>query len=330
MQDEFAFISNISPKQTKQPSLIYGIGDDAAVYRGSNETDEVVCVDTMVEGVHFRRDTLTPFQIGKKGLAINVSDLAAMGATPLYYLVSIAVPSSWTEEELSTIYKGMSELADFYNMDLIGGDTVSTDGPLVLTVTVIGRVKKGEAKYRNQAKAGDLLFVTGYVGKSAAGLALLLERGLDGEFSLAEQDLIKEHQEPIPHVAHGQILVNSLYRGALNDVSDGVASEANELAEASNISIVIEGNKLPIHEAMRHYDREKQLEWALFGGEDFVLIGTVAKEKADQVRKEFEEQGLMFEVIGYVEQGQPNVYLSNNDQVLKLEKQGYNHFQKRG
>jgi thiamine-monophosphate kinase len=330
MEDEFAFISKISPKQTHQPSLVYGIGDDAAVYRGSSNMDEVVCVDTMVEGVHFRRDTLTPFQIGKKGLAVNVSDLAAMGAIPAYYLVSIAVPPSWTETELADIYKGMDEIASRYNMDLIGGDTVSIQESLVLTVTVIGRVERNKALLRNQAKEGDLLFLTGYVGGSAAGLKLLFEKGLDGHFTEKERVLVLAHQEPNPQVIEGRILAEANIRISLNDVSDGVASEANELAEASAARIIIEADKIPVHEAMSDYSHEKQLRAALFGGEDFALIGTIPKEYADEMAEKFDKNNLAFHVIGFVEKGAVGVFLKENDQLKKIEKHGYNHFQKRG
>lgn len=330
MEDEFAFISKISPQQTHQSSLVYGIGDDAAVYRGSSDMDDVVCVDTMVEGVHFRRDTLSPFQIGKKGLAINVSDLAAMGAIPCYYLVSIAVPPDWTEEELAEIYKGMDDVAKPNNMDLIGGDTVSIKESLVLTVTVIGRVEKGKALYRRSARPGDLIFLTGVVGQSAAGLDLLLEKGLHGDFNNEEQLLVRSHQEPKPHIKEGRILANSKARIALNDVSDGVASEANEIAEASRVKMIIEADELPFHEAMRLYSREQKLKWALFGGEDFVLIGTVPKNQAIELAEEFRLKGLQFKVIGFVEEGPASVYLKQEELEKKLEKHGYNHFQKRG
>ncbi|MFC0472415.1 thiamine-phosphate kinase [Halalkalibacter kiskunsagensis] len=330
MEDEFAFISNITPKRSYQKTLVRGIGDDAAVYSGTQNMDEVVCVDTMVEGVHFRRDTLSPFQIGKKGLAINISDLAAMGAVPTYYLVSIAVPAAWTEGELTDLYKGMDELAKKYQMDLIGGDTVSTKDALVLTVTAIGIVEKGRARFRDQARAGDRLFVTGYVGSSAAGLDLLFEKSLDGVFTEQEQSLVKAHQEPKPHIEEGRLLATSSKRIALNDVSDGVASEAHELAESSGVRIVIEAGALPIHEAMEKYSRQRQIDLALFGGEDFVLIGTAQEEDVKQLQVIFHKKGLRFQVIGFVEEGEPSVWLKEEGQLKKIEKHGYNHFQKRG
>ncbi|MCK0473425.1 thiamine-phosphate kinase [Halalkalibacter sp. APA_J-10(15)] len=329
MKDEFEFIKSITPRQTDQPSLVKGIGDDAAVYRGSEQYDEVVCVDTMVEGIHFRRDTLTPFQIGKKALAINVSDVAAMGAQPIYYIVSVAASSDWKQEELEDVYKGMLELAQVYKMDLIGGDTVSTPDTLVLTVTVIGRVERNRAVYRHMAKPGDVVFITGHAGRSAAGLDLLFEKGVNGSFSLAEQKLVRAHQEPQPHVKAGRILCHAGLRVSLNDVSDGVASEANELAEASNVKIHIDKSCIPIDEAMSSYSREQQLEYMFFGGEDFVLIGTTKEEDFNKVEELFKEEGLFITKIGHVLTGK-GVYLKEENQLTKLEKKGYNHFQKRG
>ncbi|MBP3952989.1 thiamine-phosphate kinase [Bacillus suaedae] len=330
MKDEFAFISNISPEKTHQSSLLKGIGDDAAVYRGSSQFDEVVCVDTMVEGIHFRKDTLTPLQIGKKGLAVNVSDLAAMGAIPLFYLVSVAVSPSWNEQELREIYAGMEDLAKEYQMDLIGGDTVSTGDALVLTVTVIGRVEQGCARYRHTAQVGDTVFVTGTVGGSAAGLELLLQQGLNGDFTGEEQSLLLAHQEPMPHVVAGRLLANYSARISLNDISDGLASEANELAEASGVQLMIESDKIPFHPAIAQIPHQKQLEYALFGGEDFALIGTVPSEQSDSLAKMFSEKGLFFKEIGSVLEGPVGVFLKDEHQQRKLEKQGYNHFQKRG
>lgn len=172
--DEFDLIRRITPTETHQRSLVMGIGDDASVYQPHSHCEEVVCVDTMVEHVHFRFDFSTPFEIGFKALAVNVSDIAAMGGAPKYYLVSIAIPPHGDETVVSALYEGMKALADTYQMDLIGGDTVATHSDFVITVTVIGEVPKGKACYRHSAQTGDIVFVTGELGSSAAGLSLLM------------------------------------------------------------------------------------------------------------------------------------------------------------
>ncbi|GAE27276.1 thiamine-monophosphate kinase [Halalkalibacter wakoensis JCM 9140] len=300
------------------------------MYAGSSEMEQVVCVDTMVEGVHFRKDTLSSFQIGKKALAINISDIAAMGAIPTYYLVSVAVPPTWTEEELSEIYEGMNELAKRYEIDLIGGDTVSSNDALVITVTAIGKVEQGKAIFRSDARADDIVFLTGYVGGSAAGLDVLFEKGFNGLFSDKEKQLVKAHQEPTPHVEAGRILAKSNARISLNDVSDGVASEANELAEASQARLIIEQERIPLHPAMSEYSVERQLKFAMFGGEDFVLIGTVPKEKKEEISTQFRKSGLPFHEIGFMEAGEPSVFIKEGNERKKIQKHGYNHFQKRG
>ncbi|MFV8830195.1 thiamine-phosphate kinase [Alkalihalobacterium sp. APHAB7] len=326
MQDEFSFITKITPKQLKQRELIYGIGDDAALYHIDGAYDEVICVDTMVEDIHFRKDTMAPFHIGYKALAANISDVAAMGGTPLFYLVSIAIPKDWHDQDLYEIYEGMAKLASQYEMDLIGGDTVSTKDKLVISVTVIGKIEKGRRLLRSQAKPGDLVFVTGNVGSSAAGLHLLFERTRNGQFSKEEMDLIQSHQMPQPQVKAGRVLARSNCRLSLNDVSDGLASEANEIAEASGVTIVIEESKIPIIEVIDSLQPEKRLKWALFGGEDFQLIGTMAEEDWKIVHKQLEKQGVTASVVGKVMEGEAEVFLQTEENLIELKKEGYNHF----
>lgn len=329
MNDEFAFIEKIRPITTSQSSLVKGIGDDAAVYSGSS-MDEIVCIDTMVEDVHFTKKTLSPFQLGKKALAVNISDLAAMGAVPTYYLVSIAIPATWAEKELIDLYKGLRAMAENFQMDLIGGDTVSTNDKLVVTVTAIGRIEKGRALYRHNAKPGDVVFVTGAVGASQAGLQLLLDKGRMASFTDAEQQLIVAHQEPFPHVEAGRLLAKSNKRMALNDSSDGIGSEAHEIAEASHVQITIDRSAIPFHKGLTEYSLKQKVDLALFGGEDFVLIGTVARDESHEIDALFQKYKHPFYIIGSVEAGEPNVFLKDGKSNYEIGKFGYNHFQGRG
>ncbi len=324
VRDEFSFIRSITPTNRFQQQLTIGIGDDAAVYKTSAATEQVVCVDAMVEGIHFRRDTLSPFQIGRKALAINISDLAAMGANPMYYLVTIAVPESWSEYELQDIYAGMNELAELYKMDLIGGDTVSSKDQLVLSVTAIGNVQEGHALKRSSAKPGDVLFVTGPIGKSAAGLELLQQKEIDNSFTDVERSCIRAHQEPEPQISSGTYLASLGKRIALNDVSDGLSSEAMELAEASNVQIVVDQEKLhPILPDLQDVDHSQKLHWLLNGGEDFQLIGTTSEETFAQLQK---SGSITLFDIGFVRAGNASVIMKSANVETLLAKGGYNHF----
>ncbi|WP_226671306.1 thiamine-phosphate kinase [Metabacillus litoralis] len=324
--DEFDFINKVKPSKTYHKQVVVGIGDDAAVYKPTESFNQVICVDTMVEDVHFLKHLSSPKEIGYKALAVNLSDLAAMGAVPLYYLVSIAIPTTWTESELIELYLGMDELAELYQVDLIGGDTVSTSAKLIITVTVIGEVEAHVKTTRNSAKDGDIVFVTGTIGDSSAGLSVLLEE-IDQIDPTIENYLINRHKKPTARIEVGRI-ISQLERASLNDISDGLASELNELSEASEIGIIINEEDLPISEELLSlHDRFDIKKWALFGGEDFELVGTTSQDAWEKLKHNCLECGISITKIGYVTKKHDNVLLRNkNDQVIELKKSGYNHF----
>ncbi|WP_347552649.1 thiamine-phosphate kinase [Pseudalkalibacillus hwajinpoensis] len=324
MKDEFAFIQSIKPAYTFRDELILGIGDDAALYHIDSEWDEIACADTMVEGIHFKKSTMSPFQIGRKALAVNISDIAAMGGIPLFYLVSLSVPQNgWSSKQLREIYSGLKAIGDDYQMDMLGGDTVSTRSDLHISVTVIGKIEKGRKLLRNNARAGDVVFLTGPVGGSAAGLSSLLEsRSKDSPY-------IHYHQEPNPRVKEGRILAKSGYRVSLNDVSDGIASESHEISEASGVSIVLEQDLIPAPEGFEAYSSFKRLNWMLNGGEDYELIGTVSEDNWEHLKQLFNDHHASLYRIGYVEDQSPGVWTVYKDQKFKLDKKGYNHFSSR-
>ncbi|WP_018923662.1 thiamine-phosphate kinase [Salsuginibacillus kocurii] len=322
MKDEFSWLRRVAPSQFHQAGVREGIGDDAAVLQTDSAFESVVCVDTMVEGVHFTRDTLSLADIGYKGLAVNVSDIAAMGGIPLYYLVSAAVPKHWQENDLVALYDGMRALGDQLEMDLIGGDTVSAQDALVLSVTVMGKVEKGRAFLRRTAQPGDLVFTTGTLGGSGGGLDLLLAHTRTHSFTEEEQQLVRAHQRPPIRVQEARTLQQVEARIAMNDVSDGIASEAGEIADASGVSLVLEGDKLPAHPALKTiHPPEKALDLALFGGEDFELCGTMSEDSLEKARA----LGLELMVVGRVEEGS-GVYLAQETRLEELRARGYNHF----
>lgn len=324
--DEFDFITKLKPSHTFQRNIKVGIGDDAAVYDPSMNKSQVVCVDTMVEGVHFLKHLSSPEEVGYKALAVNISDIAAMGAVPLYYLVSIAIPSTWEEQDLLGVFKGMAELAETHKIDLIGGDTVSTSDKLTITVTVIGEVERHVHLLRSEAKDGDIVFVTGFLGDSSAGLALLLNQ-VTVDTNLDREYLVGRHKRPIPRIKAGR-LIAKVNRASLNDISDGLASELHEIAEASQIGITIINEELPISESLsklrKKYDTNR---WMLYGGEDFELVGTTSLESWQELSQAFEKENMKVTRIGIVTREHNGVRLTSEEQkTMVLEKSGYNHF----
>ncbi len=241
-----------------------------------------------------------------------------MGGSPKYYLVSIAVPSGWHAVDIEAMYEEMNKLATLYQMDLIGGDTVSANGPLVLTVTVIGEIEKGRTCLRSHAEPGDVVFVTGELGSSAAGLAFILGQA-EMKDEKQSQYFIERHKRPLPRVEAG-LLCSGYHHVALNDISDGLASELNEIAEASRVSIDIYKEMIPVHSDL-HTLNTKWEEWVLFGGEDFELVGTISNDQWERFSQECSERHVPVYQIGRVtQQGQADVFYHNGQDRVLLEK----------
>lgn len=317
--DEFSFIDSIKQHTYKQPSLVKGIGDDAAVFRQMNQ-DIVTATDTMVEDVHFSRKTMNPFQIGYRALAVNLSDLAAMAAQPVFYLVSITIPPGWRTENVQGIFKGMQELASWYNMDLIGGDTTAGK-ELCVSITIIGYSDQSTVRYRHSAKPGDIVFATGTLGDSRAGFHMLTNPGSYQDYDY----FVKRHKMPSPRISFA-LNLDCVSRIALNDISDGIANEASEIAEASDVTLVLEYADLPVSRHYEQFSTEQRRNWQLFGGEDFELVGTVAESEWSDLRQVAYETDIAISKIGHVmEQQHSLVYLQENHQCNPLYKQGYTH-----
>ncbi|MED0676754.1 thiamine-phosphate kinase [Aneurinibacillus thermoaerophilus] len=334
-RDEFGLISYLTGGQTIPQALkgriAVGNGDDAAVVAGRSGYDWVVCCDSMIEDVHFKRQTMLPSDIGHKALASNISDIAAMGGMPLFYLVSLGLPRTWTEEEVAEIYKGMTELAMRYDMALIGGDTVAMPGPLTITVMVLGEMEQGRALRRSGAQPGDLVFVTGTVGNSGAGLDVLLQERWGVHNIPNEWEFLAScHRRPEPRVDAGRMLAQSEIRIALNDISDGLASEAWEIAEASDVVLVLDEVNIPLGDCIQRYakvSRKDPLQWAFYGGEDYQLIGCAPAAAKEKLSEMFEKAALPLYWIGEVQEGKAQVWLRKwNGKLTQLEKKGYNHF----
>ncbi|SFP30044.1 thiamine-phosphate kinase [Salibacterium halotolerans] len=327
-KDEFEWIRQHTPERYNHSGVIEGIGDDAAVYAAEDGFDEILCVDTMVEEVHFKKQTMSPYDTGHKALAVNISDIAAMAGIPVYYIVSIAVPPSWTDEELQELYNGMGALAAEYDMDMIGGDTVSSQSGLVISVTVHGRVEKGRHLLRRNALPGDIVFVTNPTGRSAAGLDWLLQHGRGQNCPEPFQTLTAYHQRPRPRVEEGRIIAGTAPTASLNDISDGLASEANEIAEASGVKLQLRQQDIPAATELKEAaGGDSYWDWIFYGGEDFELIGTAREKNWSLLQQNMKEEGFPLYAIGRVQEGPPLVTLLDGTEEQTLPKKGYNHFQ---
>lgn len=324
--DEFSFIRSIQQSSYRQPSVVKGIGDDAAVFRTSGKT-LVTAVDTFVEGIHFATETMNFKQVGYRALTANLSDLAAMGARPLYYLASIVVPSWCSLQDIEEIFNGMDELGIKYDCDLIGGDTVQGK-ELTLSVTIIGEVSEESVRYRQDVQENDIIFTTGTLGNSAIGLDLLL--GHTKTYDLTKDEItffIERHRSPTPRLAfsHG---LGDVKRMALNDISDGIASELNELATASNVDILIDYEKLPYTKTKTEIPASKLRAAILSGGEDFELVGAVSTDEWELVEQHAKNLEIPLTKIGVARAKKgdmPFVILREKQIETVLSATGYNH-----
>lgn len=301
--------------------LVVGPGDDGAVYRTPGGYDQVISTDTMVEGIHFTRKTMSAFDVGYHLAASNFSDMAAMGAEAVGFVLSIALPGDLPLSWVDRFYDGLRACCRKYRVNLLGGDVTGSTKGLILTGTVTGMVPEGKAVTRSGARQGDIIFVTGTAGDSAAGLyALLHDMGEEWP------SLTVRHQRPEPQIPLG-ILLRKAGAHALNDISDGLSREWNEIAKASGVELEIELEKVPLSEAVRalaervHRD---PLAWALNGGEDYQLTGTISPSDFDTIKKEMP----ITPVGRVVKKPGTGVYVWRHGQRRLLQAKGFDHFEK--
>ena len=320
-----------------------GIGDDAAVVTVHAGTHLVATCDTMVETVHFDPRTMSDEDIGYKAMAANVSDIAAMGGTPKYALVSVSIPRRWHHRRLERLYDGLYACADRYGVNVVGGDTTKAPRHLTISVTLMGEVKEKHALLRSSARPGDVVFVTGYPGCAAAGLHVLLARGERAqptdEWPAPYASLVQAHQRPDPSVRAGQIIADTVgNRSALNDISDGLASECLEISRASGYGLVLYDERIPIAPELAEYAKMHQypvLDWVLYGGEDYCLVGTAPSGPAlARLKKAFEKERLPFFVIGEVSSERTRAgrlfRVDASGRTVEETRRGYNHFHSGG
>src|SRR5215467_11522821 len=274
---EFALIDRLQQRlqKTAPAQLVRGIGDDCAVLRSTAGMDLLLTTDTQEEGVHFRRDWSTPQDIGWRCLAVNVSDIAAMGCNPLGAVIALSVPASLEVAFVEALYDGLQELATVYDCPIIGGNISKAAEYLTVTITVLGDVPAGHGVYRSGAQVGDEIWVTGDLGGAKAGLEVLLHP--DRVTSLSTAEVLQRYHRPRPRLHEAQYLRQHGVLHSLIDLSDGLSSDLAHICTESGVGAQLEALRLPVSAEVREVARALQVDpltFALHGGEDFELCLT--------------------------------------------------------
>ena len=304
----------------KRPDVRLGIGDDAALLDSPAGCDLVAAIDTLVDGVHFPHGCPAA-SVGHRVLAVNLSDLAAMGARPAWALLALTIPNI-DESWLSEFAAGFSDLARSHDVALVGGDT--TSGPLTATVQILGHVPRGQALLRSGARPGDHVFVSGTPGDAAAGLAV--EQGRLQAATDTVTYLRKRFLFPTPRMALGKCLRG--YASACIDVSDGLLGDVGKLAHASGCGVELSYKQIPVSEELVEAVGEgRARELALTGGDDYELCFTVSPEHVEKLCKELPPGRWGYSLIGTV-RAAPGAVVTDGGNVMEFSHSGYDHFGK--
>jgi thiamine-monophosphate kinase len=320
---EFKLIDRIRQQVVNGAGVHRGIGDDAAVLSLPDGHHLLTSTDLLIEDVHFRHDWTDCEALGHKAVAVNLSDIAAMGGTPRYLYLGLACPGETDLDDIYAFTKGALDEAERYNVTLVGGDTCRSPGPWMISVTIEGSAPVSQAICRDGAQPGDLIMVSGTLGDSALALRLLQE-GKSPEAALSTC-----HHRPTAQVELGRLLGEKRLVRAMIDISDGLAGDLEHILQASQVNGLIEERKLPLSEVFRrHTERKPDLrELALYGGEDYQLLFTVAPEKATAVAALGAELKLSITPIGVICEGSGALSLQDKAGAVRpILVRGYDHF----
>ncbi len=314
----------------QRPDVVVGIGDDVAVLEDRGDELLLATVDSQVEGVHFLPDRITPYQLGRRALAINLSDIAAMGGRAEYALVSLALPADTEVAWVEALYRGLCEEGERFGVVVVGGNIARSPGGAFVDVCVLGRVHRRHLLLRSGARPGDRVLVTGHLGGSAAGLHLLL----DPDLAVASSDreaLLARHLTPTPRLPEAAIIARSGAATAMIDVSDGLSSDVGHICEQSRVGVRLWADRLPIAPATRRVaELLGRAPWrlALEGGEDYELCFTAPPEAAARLAATVRrETGTPVAVVGEVLPAEEGRWLVLEDgRKRPLEARGWEHF----
>ena len=289
---EFGFIKKISRGCLIRPdNVIKSIGDDAAAFTVAPDQVSLITTDLLVERIHFIRNSISGSDLGYKSLAVNLSDIAAMGGIAREAFVSVAIPQDCPLEYMEAFYDGMKRLAARFDVNILGGDTTRSKEDLIINIVVQGTADPEQMLCRDAARPGDIVVSTGYLGDSRAGLHLILNNIATGTGEL--KALYRAHVAPEPHLPEGRLLASQPGTHAGIDTSDGLSSDLGHIAEESQVGAVLYADKIPVSESLLKFCSRfdfDPVEYALSGGEDYTLLCTIAPENIEETAAKFQAE----------------------------------------
>ena len=328
---EFKLIDRLRQQMpAARPDLRVGIGDDTAVWQPTAGAAVLATVDSQVEGRHFLRGKASPYQIGRKSLAVNLSDIAAMGGTPACVLVSLGLPNDLDVEFVDELYRGLRDEGPPYALSIAGGNFSSAD-QIFVDVTLFGEIDPRQMLLRSGARPGDVVLVTGNLGAASVGVDVLTaERELPVR-PAAREAVLRAALTPTPRVREGQLIARSGLATAMIDISDGLAADIGHICDESGTSVRLFAEPLPIAnttvEVSTAMGRDP-LDPALHGGEDYELLVTAPHANAEPLIALVQSQtGTPLTVIGDIlEKSEARTFIRGNGRMIPLHARGWNHF----
>lgn len=331
MPSESEIISRLRKRVRVNSEAPLGIGDDAALIKTTGGRDLIACCDLMVEGVHFRTEWTPPRLLGRKALAVNLSDVAAMGGVPKFAMISIALPKWCSADFVDELFEGMLELASVTDVSIIGGDTSSSLDSLFIDVSLIGECMSGKAVSRRGARVGDRIYVSGALGGSALGLSLV-ERGFrldqSRDASDARRQAVLKFLSPEPRSQLGRAIGEAGLASAMIDVSDGLSTDLWHVLDESSVGAVIDAEAIPIAECVTAIASETAgidpLTLALNGGEEYELLFTAAPNQSNAIVRLSDVLGIRLKAIGEIVSGK-GLQLARNGALESISPAGFEH-----
>ncbi|MBI5598907.1 MAG: thiamine-phosphate kinase [Deltaproteobacteria bacterium] len=315
------------------PRILKAIGDDAAVVAIDRKRCILTTTDTLVEGVHFSPRYSPPYLLGRKAVSISLSDIAAMGGSPFFFLLSVALKSSVTLEFFNELYRGVRDCAAEAGVFLVGGNTSEAPSETVITSTMIGEAPKDEIVYRSGARAGDVIYLTGTAGDAALGLEVLKRSGprsiAKGAFRGPFKNAVERHLNPTARVRAGRFIARKKLATAMIDTSDGLMRDLRRLSVESRVGAMVELKRLPLSKAMGAYIKcnPRQRHLPLHGGEDYELLFTAAEARGPEVASLGKKLGVRITAIGRVLARSAGVRVFDEyGSCVPLDREGYEHF----